>query len=79
MSARDKARVYRMIETIDPILDQREGMIENVDQALQEAKALEEERHKADLLREYNYDRMLVEMLSTELKRNFLFLRVSMT
>ena len=49
MSARDKARVYRMIETIDPILDQRQDMIENVDQALQEAEALEEQRSQAAL------------------------------
>ena len=49
MSTRDKAKIYRMIEDIDPILKQREEMFENIDIALNEAKALEEERQKADL------------------------------
>ncbi len=49
MSTRDKAKIYRMIEDIDPILKQREEMFENIDVALNEAKALEEERQKADL------------------------------
>ena len=44
MSARDKAKVYRMIEDIEPILTHRTEMQENVDAALSEAKALEEER-----------------------------------
>jgi len=49
MSARDKAKVYRMIEDIEPILAQRQEMYENVDIALNEAKALEEEKINNEL------------------------------
>ena len=49
MSARDKAKVYRIIESVDPILQHRQEMIENVDVALNEAKALEEQKAAADL------------------------------
>ena len=49
MSARDKAKVYRMIEDIEPILAQRQEMYENVDVALNEAKALEEEKMNNEL------------------------------
>lgn len=49
MSARDKAKVYRIIENVDPILQHRQEMIENVDVALNEAKALEEQKAAADL------------------------------
>ena len=49
MSSRDKAKVYRIIDAVDPILQNRQNMIDNVDVALNEAKALEEQRNNAEL------------------------------
>jgi hypothetical protein len=49
MSSRDKAKVYRIIDAVDPILQNRQNMIDNVDVALNEAKALEEQRQSAEL------------------------------
>ena len=43
-SDRDKARLYRIMEDIDPIVDRRQAMFENADQALAEAKVLGEQR-----------------------------------
>ena len=43
-SDRDKARLYRIMEDIDPIADRRQAMFENADQALAEAKVLSEQR-----------------------------------
>ena len=43
-SDRDKARLYRIMEDIDPIVDRRQAMFENADQALAEAKVLSEQR-----------------------------------
>ena len=41
-SDRDKAKIYRIMEDIDPILKRREKLYENADAALVEAKNLEE-------------------------------------
>jgi len=43
-SERDKARLYRIIEDIDPILARRGELVENAEQALSEAKAMEEQK-----------------------------------
>lgn len=43
-SDRDKAALYRVIDEIDPILQQRQSMYENVEAALNEANLLEEQR-----------------------------------
>lgn len=43
-SDRDKASLYRVIDEIDPILQQRQSMYENVEAALNEANLLEEQR-----------------------------------
>ena len=43
-SDRDKARLYRIMEDIDPIVDRRQAMFENADQALAEAKLLSEQK-----------------------------------
>ena len=43
-SDRDKAALYRVIDEIDPILEKRQNLYENVEQALNEANLLEEQR-----------------------------------
>ena len=43
-SDRDKARLYRIMEDIDPIVDRRQAMFENADQALAESKLLSEQK-----------------------------------
>lgn len=45
---RDKAKIYRIIEDIGPILQRRENLIENAEAALQEARLLEEQRSAAE-------------------------------
>ena len=46
-SDRDKAKIYRIMEDIDPILQRREKLYENADAALQEARYLEEQQQAA--------------------------------
>jgi hypothetical protein len=46
-SDRDKAKIYRIMEDIDPILQRREKLYENADAALAEAKYLEEQQSAA--------------------------------
>jgi len=46
-SDRDKARIYRIMEDIDPILQRREHLYSNADAALAEAKQLEEQQQAA--------------------------------
>ena len=46
-SDRDKARIYRIMEDIDPILQRREHLYANADAALAEAKQLEEQQQAA--------------------------------
>ena len=43
-SDRDKAKIYRILEDIDPILERRSQLFENADAALAEAKMLEEQK-----------------------------------
>lgn len=46
-SDRDKARIFRIMEDIDPIIQRREQLYENADAALAEAKQLEEQQSAA--------------------------------
>ena len=46
-SDRDKAKIYRIMEDIDPILKRREKLYENADAALVEARNLEEQQQAA--------------------------------
>lgn len=48
LNDRDKAKVYRIIEDVDPIMDRRENLIENAEAALQEAQLLQEQKQTAD-------------------------------
>jgi len=49
-SDRDKARIYRIIEEINPILERRKSLFDNVEEASKEALLLEETRQKQDLV-----------------------------
>lgn len=46
-SDRDKARIFRIMEEVDPIIQRREQLYENADAALAEAKQLEEQQQAA--------------------------------
>jgi len=48
-SDRDKARIYRLIEEINPILERRKTLFDNVEEAAKEAALLEETRQKQEL------------------------------
>jgi len=48
-SDRDKARIYRIIEEINPILGRRKTLFDNVEEAAKEAALLEETRQKKEL------------------------------
>jgi hypothetical protein len=45
---RDRAKIYRVIEDVAPILQRRHTLIENADDALREAQMLEERRYVAE-------------------------------
>ena len=46
-SDRDKARIYRIIEDLNPVFERRADLYKNVEEALNEAKFVEEERSNA--------------------------------
>ena len=46
-SSRDKAKIYRIIEDLNPILQKRYELYQNADEALKEATAIEEQRQNA--------------------------------
>ena len=48
-SDRDKASLYRIIDSVDPLLDKRQQLYDNVEAALSEAKVLEEQRENESL------------------------------
>lgn len=47
-SDRDKAKIYNIMEKIEPIMQRRAEMIQNTDQALAEAKLAEEQHQRAE-------------------------------
>lgn len=70
-SDRDKARIYRIVEEINPILERRKSLFDNVEEAAKEAALLEETRQKQDLaerarLRD-NVTRNVVERITEKL------------
>jgi hypothetical protein len=46
---RDKSTIYRIIEDIDPILERRNELFDNADEALKEARYLEEQKQQAEV------------------------------
>ena len=47
-STKDKSKVYSIIEKVNPILERRQQMFENAEQALAEAKQVEEARERQE-------------------------------
>lgn len=48
-SGRDKSIIYRVIEDIDPIIQKRNELFENADEALQEAQYIQEQKSQMEL------------------------------
>jgi predicted nuclease with TOPRIM domain len=70
-SDRDKAKLYRIIEEVNPILQRRQELFDNVEAASKEAALLEETKNKQELyekvkLRE-NITRNVVERITEKL------------
>jgi hypothetical protein len=70
-SDRDKARIYRIIEEINPILERRRTLFENVEEAAKEAALLEETRQKQELAERFklreNVTRNVVDRITEKL------------
>jgi hypothetical protein len=70
-SDRDKARIYRIIEEINPILERRRTLFDNVEEAAKEAALLEETRQKQDLAERFklreNVTRNVVDRITEKL------------
>jgi hypothetical protein len=70
-SERDKARIYRIIEEIDPILERRKLLFEHVEEAAKEAAMLEEVKQKQELAERvqlrHNVTRNVVERITEKL------------
>jgi DNA repair exonuclease SbcCD ATPase subunit len=70
-SDRDKARIYRIIEEINPILERRKVLFDNVEEAAKEAALLEETRQKQELAERaqlrHNVTRNVVERITEKL------------
>ena len=49
-SDRDKSAIYRIIDDIAPIMERRNELFENADEALKEAQYLEEQRQQSELV-----------------------------
>ena len=47
-SDRDRAKIYRLIDQIDPILEKRNSLVENADAALKEAALLDAQREQQE-------------------------------
>lgn len=70
-SDRDKAKIYRIIEEVNPILQRRQELFDNVEAASKEAELLEETRNKQELYEKVkfreNITRNVVERISEKL------------
>jgi hypothetical protein len=70
-SDRDKARIYRIIEEINPILERRRTLFDNVEEAAKEAALLEETRQRQELAERaslrHNVTRNVVERITEKL------------
>ena len=60
-SDRDKARIYRIIEDVNPILERRKQLYSNVEQAAKEAGVIEEQRQKQQAFEESRFRRTVTE------------------
>lgn len=73
-SDRDKFRIYKIIEEVKPILEQRRVLQENAREALQEAEALDQERSKADLVQRVQQRQEAASAVADKLRSKVAFL-----
>jgi len=73
-SDRDKFRIYKIIEEVKPILEQRRVLQENAQEALQEAQALDQEHHKAELVQRVQQRQEAANAVADKLRSKVAFL-----
>lgn len=73
-SDRDKFRIYKIIEEIQPILEQRRVLQENAQEALQEAEALDQARSRADLAQRVQQRQEAANSVADKLRSKVAFL-----
>ena len=73
-SDRDKFRIYKIIEDVKPILEQRRVLQENAQEALQEAEALDQERSKVELINKVQQRQEAANAVADKLRSKVAFL-----
>lgn len=73
-SDRDKFRVYKIIEEIRPILEQRQVLMEHSEAALREAEALESQRQQQTLIQRVQQRQEAANSVADKLKSKLTFL-----
>lgn len=73
-SDRDKFRVYKIIEEIRPILEQRQVLMEHSEAALREAEALESQRQQQTLIQRVQQRQEAANSVADKLKNKLTFL-----
>jgi len=73
-SDRDKFRVYKIIEEVKPILEQRRVLQENVQDALREAQALDQQREQATLVERHQQRQEAANAVAKTIKSKLSFL-----
>lgn len=73
-SDRDKSRVYRLIEEIQPILARRNAILENAAEAAQEAQAFDQQKQQAQLIERVQQRREAANAVAEKLQSKLTFL-----
>lgn len=73
-SDRDKFRIYKIIEDVKPILEQRRVLQENAQEALQEAQALDQERSQMELVNKVHQRQEAANAVADKLRNKVAFL-----
>lgn len=73
-SDRDKFRIYKIIEEVKPILEQRSVLQENAQAALEEATALDQERHQMELIQKVQQRQEAANAVADKLRSKVAFL-----
>ena len=71
---RDKARVYRMIDQIEPLMDKREALKSNAEAALKEAEMLKEEQERQEAAENLALRKNAARNVVAQVKRRLPFL-----
>ena len=73
-SDRDKSRIYRIIEEIQPILAQRSAILENAAEAAKEAEYYEQQKQQAQLVERVQQRREAADAVAEKLQSKLKFL-----